>query len=72
VPRPNSRSRATDAKPNGKIVVGKTYAAWKSTYEVLEIKGPSVRLKRADGAICLYALSDFTQRVAAAEAGGKA
>jgi len=46
------------------IVVGRTYPAWRSTYEVVAINGPSVRLKRADGAICLYALSDFTQRVA--------
>ena len=59
------RSKSVAEKPaKATIIVGRTYPAWKSTYEVLAINGPTVRLKRADGAICLYALSDFIQRVA--------
>ena len=52
------------AKVNGTIVVGQTYPVKKTTYEVLEItKGYGVRLRRGDGLICLYALSDFTKWV---------
>ena len=67
VPRLNSRSPAAEPPAKSTIVVGRTYAAWRSTYEVQAINGPSVLLKRADGAICLYALSDFIQRVAESE-----
>jgi len=60
---PRSKSVA-EVPAKSKIIVGRTYPAWKSTYEVVAINGPTVRLKRADGVICLYALSDFMMRVA--------
>ena len=47
-----------------KIVVGRIYPVKRTTYEVLEIIGYGVRLRRGDGLICLYALSDFTKWLA--------